>query len=130
MDKQEAIKKAWGDQYPPDGVDDNGWSKKEFKYGEYNVSDFDAKMYLCGANIRPKELRGIENNNGWIKIETEEDLPLLSIEYHVLKNGSLTTAYYCKNNRWIIDENSYPKTTEIHKITHYQEIVKPKPPIY
>jgi len=34
MDKQEAIKKAWGDKFPKEGVDENGWSIKEFRYGE------------------------------------------------------------------------------------------------
>lgn len=124
MDKQEAIKKAWGDQYPPDGVDDNGWSKKEFKYGEYNVSDFDAKMYLCGANIRPKELQGIENNNGWIKIENEKDFPQKDdCDYWIVKNGNIELFHWLK-------EETLNSVARLSVITHYQRIAKPRPPIY
>lgn len=124
MNKQQAIKKAWGDKYPTDGVDEDGWSKKEFKYGDYNVSDFDAKMYLCGANIRPKELKGIEDNNGWIKMNQKRD--------------NLPTEH-CKCWLWTDDGimfGEYNSTTkgfygykEI-KFSHYLVIQEPKPPLF
>lgn len=122
MNKQEAIKKAWGDNYPADGVDENGWSKKEFKYGEYNVSHFDAQMYLCGANIRPKELSGIENNNGWIKIDETNDCFQLGIDCHfILKSGVQGIFIDLDNSEYLTLKN---------RATHYKIIEKPKPPIY
>ena len=80
--------------------------------------------------VRPQSLAGIENNNGWIKIESEDDLPKLTINYHVLKNGTLTEVLYAGKNRWFVNGRNYPLTTEIAEITHYQPIIKPQPPIY
>jgi len=72
----------------------------------------------------------MKNNNGWTKIESGKDLPKFTIQYHVIKNESLSKAYYRGGNRWIVDGNDYPKTSELHKITHWQEIVIPKAPIF
>lgn len=69
-------------------------------------------------------------NNNWTKIESKKDLPNLKAEYHVVKSGVLAKAYYGGSNRWIVPGNDYPKTTKIHGITHYQEIVIPEAPIY
>jgi hypothetical protein len=71
-----------------------------------------------------------QENNGWIKIEKESDLPTKTITFHVVKNGSLSKARYAGKNRWFVDCNDYPKTTELHEITHYQEILIPEPPIF
>lgn len=134
MTKQEKIQEAYeeiGLPFNENVIYDNGWLKiKPTQYSsKYDLVDL-LKLTSHVHSIRPKSLSGIENNNGWIKIESEDDLPKLTIEYHVLKNGSLTNAYYVKNNRWVINDNPYPKTTEIQGITHYQPIEKPQPPIY
>lgn len=136
MTKEEKIKEAWGIHFDKmekrgkeQALEDNGYCHKNYVNSEIYF-EIESLPYPDNEFIRPKSLNGIENNNGWIKIESESDLPKLTIEYYVLKNGSLTTAYYRGNNRWIIPENDFPKTTEIHKITHYQPIEKPKPPIY
>lgn len=71
-----------------------------------------------------------KENNNWTKIESKKDLPKLTIEYHVVKNGSLTKAFYRGSNRWLVPNNDYPKTTEIHGITHYQEIAIPEAPVF
>ncbi|MGV0946028.1 hypothetical protein ACTS93_02435 [Empedobacter falsenii] len=60
-------------------------------------------------------------NNGWIKVESEEDLPKEAGEYFV-----------CENN---IPKDYVLNVVSLHvafhnvKITHYQPIVYPKPPI-
>jgi hypothetical protein len=72
----------------------------------------------------------MKNNNDWTKIEKESNLPAFTIEYWVIINGSLRKAYYRGSNRWIVDGNDYPKTTETHGITHYQEIKIPLTPLY
>lgn len=72
-----------------------------------------------------------ENNNGWIKIESEADLPL---------SGDL---YLCKLaiNAWDNEDYIYCLMKDFHKsvpsklnraleYTHYQSIVKPKPPLF
>lgn len=73
------------------------------------------------------DLIGIENNNGWIKIESEEDLPK--------ENGT----YFTKTRHddririeIIACENLDKSDLEWYKnhYTHYQPIEKPKLPIY
>jgi hypothetical protein len=72
----------------------------------------------------------MKNNNDWIKIEDGINLPAFTIEYWVMIKGRIRKAYYKGFNRWLIDSNDYPKTTEIHGITHYQEIKTPLTPLY
>lgn len=134
MTKSEKIKEAWGELW-------NSFNESAKKCA-LNKDGYVATILQNGLNQdftefntsllawRPKSLQGIESNNGWIKIESKLDLPNHSIEYHVIKKGSLQKAYYIGSNRWIVEGNDFPKTTEIHEITHYQPIEKPKPPIY
>lgn len=42
-----------------------------YKYQDVDTAD----DYQCGTIWRPKTLRGIEHNNGWIRIYSESDLP-------------------------------------------------------
>ena len=74
--KQEAIKNAYGEYWDnvKDYVDENGWAsypnvqKHDYDFGKLEFKD--------GCTfLRPESLQGIENNNGWIKIESEADLP-------------------------------------------------------
>ncbi len=67
-------------------------------------------------------------SDGWIKIESETDLPEQGGRYYITRFGKVETAVYLKNNRWLVDGNDYPKTTNIHCITHYQKIQEPLPP--
>lgn len=132
MDKQEKIKEAYnglGLPFNENILFDNGWLKiKPTQYqSKYNDVDL-LKLTNHVHSIRPKSLSGIENNNGWIKIETEEDLPnkpdelfevgiLDSIGYfhHEIKR------YAGKSLKWMWNKDL---------ITHYQPIEKPKPPLY
>ena len=67
-------------------------------------------------------------SDGWIKIKSEKDLPEQGGRYYITRFGKAETAVYLKNNRWLVDGNDYPKTTNIHCITHYQKIQEPLPP--
>ena len=92
--KEQVIKEAYGDQWQDvkDLVNENGWVKfreirtlklnnllndkleivqKALKFNESIESNV-TKGYFW---IRTKTLSGIENNNGWIKIENIADLP-------------------------------------------------------
>ncbi|MFV0232789.1 hypothetical protein OBK30_06955 [Empedobacter falsenii] len=72
----------------------------------------------------PTTLRQILKNNGWVKIENEEDLPKdYEISYHAW-NSESDRDYYVTNMWTII--NRY----HLGNVTHYQPIEKPKPPIY
>jgi len=77
--------------------------------------------------FRPKPLHGIENNNGWIKIEREDDLPEESGIYFVFAKTWYKPFYrvdvFCGRLKNSFDNNK-------SCFTHYQPITKPQPPIY
>jgi hypothetical protein len=135
--KKEAIKKAYGESWEQvkDYVDDNGvckWDYNNCSPSRFNIKDFD-KM---GATVnnqfywRPKSIRGIEKNNGWIRIQNKKDLPKKEDNYYVIVHGDIQEGMYIGNDRWFLRHNDYPKTTELHGITHYQKIIRLQPPIY
>jgi len=132
MTKEEKIKEAYGeylDRFNPSLLD--GWSTTCFSENiDKDIFDEEDTGYFGYLRLRPKSLQGIENNNGWTKIETKEDLPKLGGEYDVVIRGKMGRATYLRNDRWLVDENDYPKTTSIHLITHYQEKIRRELPLY
>ena len=74
---------------------------------------------------RPKYLKGIENNNGWISINSEDDLPKESDTYWCILNDNATMLWFD------FEDKEFEK--EIYhnlKPTHYQPINKPQSPLY
>ena len=122
--KQEAIKNAYGEYWEnvKDYVDNDGWidnSIPKFTFGQLKNLDLE---YKNDVFFRPKSLQGIENNNGWVKIESEADLP-----------NNEKVWIYTSNNRVLISSKAvlnWVLKNPDNKITHYQPIEKPKPPIY
>ena len=81
---------------------------------------------------KPKSLVGIENNNKWIRIESENDLPKEGYGlYHIITKTDIYTNIPKNQN---IDEfwgNDINKSSWwLQNVTHYQPISKPQPPIY
>lgn len=72
---------------------------------------------------RPKSLQGIENNNGWQRIESEKDLPSGDMDVFVLINSKIESDYY------LVHHNNF-KYFNWYECTHWQPIVKPEKPIY
>jgi hypothetical protein len=135
--KEQLIKEAWGNSNKTkvEFNKDTGYSLDFLEVDSFVDEYFD--MIFCHSNngilyakIRPKQLQGIEDNNGWISIKSEEDLPQEFQEYHVIRDNFFHTARYVDKNRWVYSGNDYPKTTEILNITHYQPIIKPKMPLH
>ena len=134
MTKQEVIKNAYGEHWETvkDYVDGNGWCNWDYKNNcspsRFEISEFDTLDFKLGKYLiwRPKSLQGIENNNGWIKIESESDLPKESEQYWcVLYDEVGILQYYSEAKIWedIETENrSFP--------SHYQQINKPLKPLY
>lgn len=146
MTKQEIIQKA----YEAVGVD---WeTKKSFvnmedgfaatlydtneisgiDYLQLGLKDIDIKNSVdtdFGNAViwRLKSLYGIENNNGWIKIESEEDLPDQDCDVWMIFKDEISQASY-NTERKIFEDSTgwYGYKT----ISHYQKIEKPKLPIY
>jgi len=126
MTKQEVIREAYGEHFEKCNPDENGWT-------DYRVvMTHPSKIFKSWETkeqywFRPRQLEGLEANNGWIKIESESDLPKVDGNYHVIdkfmkKNPCFETwnneAIYPLNERWL------------HRFTHYQLEIKPKQPIY
>lgn len=139
MTKEEKIKEAWCNQcleqvnengwleigYCVNGLDDvelwlaNNYFKRNVNSWEIDYSELDNGEFVT-CRIRPKSLQGIEDNNGWIKIESEEDLPKENVWLYNEGNNDLYIGM-------LFDLEGFP----INRFaTHYQPIVKPKPPIY
>lgn len=130
MTKKEKIKEAWGEYYEENKkrIDENGWfnwfgrSREKMKQRQQLLVDnrnlFDKDKY----SYRPKELRGIENNNGWIKIKSEEDLPNDDAFYYKI----------CINNK---PRNDYSLSVieirryyyNLNNVTHFQKIITNEP---
>jgi len=132
MKKQEAIKKAYGEHWETvkDYVDENGWCEWDYKNNcspsRFEIMDFEHKMHES-YNWRPKSLQGIENNNGWIKIESEDDLPKETGNYFFTSRstGNVLIDYFTHDskvaNYFFMQRGLY---------SHYQPIQKPLKPLY
>lgn len=127
MTKQEAIKNAYGDAWEKvaEYVDDNGWIGRDsvcpsdFNFG-YPDDDIHIKTPAFERDYfwRPKALSGIEDNNGWIKIEDREPEDGLDIEY----------CYF--GSPQVGSQKFLPDSIDTYAITHWKPYVEPKPPLY
>jgi len=142
--KQKAIKEAYGEYWDEvyQFIDDNGWcTQLDFSkppserrnhrtLSEMGFKENDGLLdvglnHITGNNVwRPKSLQGIENNNGWIKIESENDLPKEDCDCHIeYKDGSVSIDKYFINFK-MFNSNNW------RHILSYQKIIKPKKRIY
>lgn len=148
--KQQAIQEDWERNLSLAGM-----NKADFKYLKKLINDdgflntsgvslskkfYNIQLDIVGELIRPKSLQGIDNNNGWIKIETEDDLPKDLEVCHFIPCNYKDDAFvgfikddevYFVDYRITFNEdyirlNSWLKS----QITHYQPIEKRKPPIH
>lgn len=123
MTKEEKIKEAYGSRYHKlkESIDSNGWINQNIT----TRALFDSLQFNDKENLmRPLELRGIENNNGWIKIESESDLPKDEIvEYD---GYCIECDVFIRNIGSSKIETLYSK----NQITHYQPIKRLLKPIY
>lgn len=128
MTKQEKIKEAYGECWEKvkNNVTENGWiDTRFFSLKDSGIKYIQSKSHeglTLVFSHRPLSLQGIENNNGWTKIESENDLPKKSGHYWVKRGNEICTNY-------IIYPESY-SLAFIKHLTHYQPIQKPEPPIY
>lgn len=121
--KLEVIKEAWDVHYSSD-IDEYGWKKSCIGSIGWDINYFDIikkddDLYL----IRPRALNGIGTNNGWVKIYSEADLPKETDKYWVIY----------KDDRYKMGQECFYLEAGwdcFLDVSHYQPIVKPKPPIY
>lgn len=91
---------------------------------EQVLKDWESTAHLDDVNS-PKVIKlfeGGDENNGWIKIESEVDLPKEVDQYWFAShNNKIEIRFY--NPNWIDDRVQFRR-----RYTHYQPIQKPKPP--
>lgn len=129
--KEKVIREAYesiGVPFHENVLYDNGWlrirpSQYSSKYYKLDL----LKLTDHTHSVRPKSLSGIESNNGWIKIESEADLPMEYINcYFILKsNNAILAGKY--------DEACFEyalRYYDYQEVTHYQPIQKPERPLY
>ena len=123
MTKQEKIQEAYGKYWEVvyEYVDKNGWCSAYWKTKTYFQTEFTSEKW------RPKSLTGIENNNGWIKIESEADLPKEGMHHSILLDSECINGYRNYDIIVFYEVNSKFRKKEI---SHYQPIEKPLKPIY
>jgi len=129
--KEEVIKEAWGKYFKRYKPDKNGWSKDRPQFMRdtlwFDAFKLETKEEKDVWYYRPKSLKGIENNNSWIRILSEADLPSEDCNYwggKMYDNGKFhqLSSVFTKNEIFSRFKNK--------SITHYQPITKPQPPIF
>jgi len=147
--KQEAIKKAYGDNYELCKPDENGWiyhkiighGKKTFNHPHnFGYADNRTIIETCLDHSNPgnykwrlRSISFIEDNNSWIRIEPDgSNLPATSPQlYNVYYDGSLNS--FSKKETDFKFPYSCIKIGIMHKqrlITHYKPITPELKPIY
>lgn len=127
--KKQLIKDAWGviwflftKEEKEKLIINNGYFKGSnddvYEAIDQNEHLFD---FIAGKGSVPYSLEGIDNNNGWISINSEEHLPKESYNYWIMQSDGL-----------IQTMKEYEDNKKFFKITatHYQPIVKPKLPLH
>lgn len=131
--KQKAIQKAYGEYWDSvkDYIDNNGWINTT-KFSVFTAptsmpNNFETNGEMC-RKIRPKSLKGIENNNGWIKIKSKRHFPKN-------QNFSYKIGKMFENGKFFQFSEAVSLTTvkswfEQKKITHYMLNKIEPDPIY
>ena len=139
MTKQEKIQEAYGEYWEAvkDYVDESGWMDLSFAV-RANIGQIGSKTYQFKDLVknhnkcRILSLSRLEQNNGWIKIESEDDLPKESYGiYHVYSENEMYVEIPKNQGIEPFWTNDKSKNQEwLDNFTHYQPITKPQPPIY
>ncbi|MDM1042155.1 MULTISPECIES: hypothetical protein [Empedobacter] len=135
MTKKEKIKDAWGDYYldVKEQIDEYGLvSEKFLTNNQCKTLNDDLSIEIYSPNegyyfYRPNSLQGIETNNGWIKIESEDDLPKYIVDCWIIYKDKICLSLYQSKHFVLKSEFSL---LPFNLISHYQPIERPKPPIY
>lgn len=113
-----------------DYIDENGWCSRFYRppeaYGfrEFSLIDKDADNSVAGK-WRPRSLDGLENNNGWIKVVSIDDLPKDKGDYKVFnKTGRQGTFTFH------VKPSDYVKRIMFGTVTHWKPIVDDQNPLY
>lgn len=132
-DRELKIKEAYGEHWDKvkNYIDSDGWLETY----DYVITDtmFDFLKLQVKLNnaykFRPNSLNGIDTNNRWIKIESEDDLPKDIIDCFVMKDGLIFYPLVFRTDLQqfqSVDESCY----DWQDISHWQPLKEPLKPIY
>lgn len=124
MTKEEIIQEAYGEYWEihKDKINEDGWINQSI----LSRADFSSLQFNDKANkMRPLQLQGIEDNNGWLTMQVENE------NFNEWFNcwtfsDMIEYATWNPHQRYFIDTEG----VIIKHVSHYQPIIKPKPPIY
>lgn len=124
MEKEEKIKEVYGKFYDAYHINENGWfDNTDGRFSDLQLQELESCDYRASNIFRPKSLKGIEDNNGWIKIEDLNDTPILwDKKYLVFANG--------KEKETTFNPSQIKAGWEFGEITHYRIVDKFSAPIY
>lgn len=129
-------------------IDENGWCitldqmgervsppLKELGFTREQMDDLTDHCHIHGNLVwRPKTLQGIENNNGWTRIESEADLPQIAgydfkRKYFTIVDGKIRddVMFNVVFGEWRTVRGC--KITKMN-VTHYMDINIPPLPIF
>lgn len=143
MTKQEKIKLEWGElfDYYKSYMDEEGYvTKSGAVKNPHNVTEdltekgieFDVlNMGFYWFKIRPKRLQNLyswENNNGWIKIESEKDLP--TTKYDFYNTYMLSDKFKGSPINYGANLSRVIQGFKEGTITHYKKVTPLKPPLW
>jgi len=128
MTKEEKIQEAYGDYFEQmkPWIEEEGWFNKNAFYQEefkFKYQDLDMFFIHLGDFMIPKSIHGITGNNGWIKIESEEDFPKENGDYFICVDG-------VQPNNNIMHLYQLISHCRDGLISHYKPVIKPNEPIY
>ena len=125
--KEKFIKKVYGEYFEPlkDFIDENGWCRNRKISGFYNQLFHIQFHPTINYWYRPAALKNIENNNGWIRIESEKDLPKDDEEYIL---GILRDGHFAEQG--IHNAKLMGHYFQNKAISHYRPIEARQPPLF
>lgn len=141
--KQEVIQEAWGKYWDElkEFICENGWLSWGYRglYGDKNPASLGDMYRYCGGEenhqskyvtipgsttlFRPKSLAGIEKNNGWTRIESEDDLPTSGMKNYM----------YCVDGKpsvFVVNLRVLLSLSKDGMVSHYMALPSPEAPIY
>lgn len=135
MTKQEKIQHVYGKYWSEwkEDINDNGFLETTLPLPNIMIKELELKRHTI-CTYTPIELIGIEDNNGWTKIESESDLPKEDCRCEFIKESGkkLYGRFENRMGGLFIDESLRFESPEYRteSITHWKKIESFQLPIY
>lgn len=135
--KEQAIKQAYGDKYDTlkDQIDENGWVEHcPGEEGHPNWRDLVKYEYELECiegfpdQWRPKSLRGLETNQGWISVREGVPHDQQHCWFWIKEQGAIIGFWDEEGEAFFV--TGVIMVPDAYGITHWQPVTKPEAPLY